>query len=219
MAPGTTKAEFRTAPIYRVLAEHQRSAGDWDYRPVLAELHTWAERFTIEFKLQIPQVVLAVDRTRVRQCLGHYRPGHNGLGLRCEIVLSDSHVRDCGTPDKWHAVLGTLLHEQLHCWQEFFGTRGSRNYHNKEFRQKAAGLGLLVDGRGVTQYQPGSLFFRLLEQHGVAIPSLPSPVLYKRRSASVKLHLWTCGCTKVRVGKSHFNAKCLDCGRHFELVE
>jgi len=211
--------DFHSAPIYDALAAHQRSAEEWEYRSVLEELHAWAERFTVEFKLQIPRVVLAVDRTRKRRCLGHYRPGHNGFGLRCEIVLSDSHIRECNGPNRWYEVLGTLLHEELHCWQEFFGKSGRRNYHNKEFRNRAAELGLIVDERGVTQFDPGSPFFDLLERHGIQVPTLPEPAMYRRRPTQNKLHLWTCGCTKVRVGRRHFNAKCLDCGNNFGFVE
>jgi hypothetical protein len=212
-------AALHPSAVYHSLSEHQRAAADWRHQPTMKELHIWAERFATEFKLQLPAMTLAVDRTRSRRCLGHYRPGYNGLGLRCEIVISESHLERAVQESAWWRVLGTLLHEELHCWQEFHGKSGRRNYHNVQFRRKATELGLIVDERGVTRYDPGSPFFALLERHGVQAPALPKPNLHQSRTKPVKLHLWVCGCTKVRVGRAHFNAKCLDCGNQFELVE
>ena len=41
------------------------------------------------------------------------------------------------------AVLETLLHEQIHLWQQNFGEHSvERNYHNKEFVNKCKQLGL-----------------------------------------------------------------------------
>lgn len=216
---GTISPPFlQPSPVYNALADHQRHERSWTFRDVIDELHTWSNRFNLEFKLELPALALAIDRTRRRNCLGHYRPGHNGFGLRCEIFVAESHVLEALETNTWYEVLGTLLHEQLHGWQEFYGRSGRRNYHNKQFRRKAAELGLIVDERGHTEYDPGSPFFDLLERHGIEVPALPTPVLYTPRPAKVKLHLWTCGCTKVRIGRSHFNARCLDCGCRFEQV-
>lgn len=210
---------IQASTVYESLASLQRSDEGWNFQPVIDQLLPWADRFDLEFKLALPAVAIAIDRTRVRHCLGHYRPGHNGFGLRCEIVISDSHVQHSLQENAWWQVLGTLLHELLHCWQEFHGTAGCRNYHNRQLRQKAAELGLIIDERGVTEYDPGSPFFEMLARYGVAVPNLPTPSLYKPRKTQEKLRLWTCGCTKVRIGRSHFQALCLDCHNRFELVK
>jgi hypothetical protein len=207
------------AVVYDVLAAHQRSEADWRYRSVLEDLHRWVHRFNSEFKLEIQTPVLAVDRTRHSRCYGHYRPGHNGMGLRSEITIADWHVLECASSTKWWEVLGTLLHEMLHAWQEFHGTAGLGNYHNREFQKKALSLGLIVDYRGVTSYAPSSPFCDLLLNHGITVPEVPVAPTHQSRRRPVKLHLWMCNCTKVRVGRAHFNAQCRECGQLFRLID
>jgi hypothetical protein len=211
-------ANTHKKPIYDVLAAHQRVETDWRYRECLENLHLWVCRFNVEFKLDIPTPVLAVDRTRKRRCYGHYRPGHNGFGLRTEITIADWHVNECNSSTKWCHVLETLLHELLHAWQEYHGKAGRRNYHNHEFRDKARRLGLIVDSRGVSTYAESGPFRELLLSHGVIVPELPAPAPEPKRKP-VKLHLWMCACTKVRVGRAHFNAQCNDCGFAFRLSD
>ncbi len=49
-------------------------------------------------------------------------------------------------------ILSTLAHEQVHLWQEHFGTRHSRSgYHNREWSRKMESIGLLPSDTG----QPG----------------------------------------------------------------
>ena len=114
-------------------------------------------------------------------------------------------------------MLGTLLHELLHAWQQSHGKPGKHNYHNKEFREKARTFGLVIDHRGYTEYEPQSCFTELLARHGVTIPQLP-PIrtLPRQFHGTSKLKLWTCGCTRVRVAIADFQAVCLKCGNLFE---
>jgi hypothetical protein len=176
------------SPVYRSLEEHQR-AEDWRYRALMAELHRWAEIFDREFTLQVPEVALAIDRLR-RDRLGQFRYGHNGLGLRGHITIACHHL----SSPFWN-VLGTLLHELLHGWQQAHGRPGCRNYHNKQFRVKARQYGLIVDSRGYTEYEPESPFFRLLERYGVVVVELPAPTTLSERRGGSKLKKWSCRCT------------------------
>ena len=137
--------------------------------------------------------------------------GHNGFGLKGEIIINRSHLKG----EFWE-VLGTLLHELLHGWQQAHGKPGRGNYHNKEFRDKAASYGLLIDHRGVTQYVPESRFFELLKRHGIRPPELSQPTVTGRVAGRSKLRKWSCGCTNVRVGVRTFSARCLLCNRVFE---
>ena len=73
-------------------------------------------------------------RRRYRQ----FRCGRNGFGLVDEIALDESHLA-C---DPYAETPDTLLHESLHSWQKRHGRPGWRNYHNRQFRQKALSLGL-----------------------------------------------------------------------------
>ena len=116
--------------IYRELASHQITE-KWHGRELLVFLQEWAERFIVEFNLDVPHVALCVDNLPAHVG-GHFRYGHNGFGLKGEIALNSRYL---GLPP--YEVLGTLLHELLHGWQDAHGTPGKRNYHNRQFRTKA----------------------------------------------------------------------------------
>lgn len=199
-------------PIYRALAEHQQSEA-WQHRRLLIELHRWAEIFNREFALGVPEFSLAIDRLRCTR-LGHFREGHNLFGLKGEIVINRSHL-----DGEFVDVLGTLLHELLHGWQQAHGKPGRGNYHNKEFRGKSACYGLIIDARGLTQYEPNSRFFELLERYGIRPPELPQPTVRERIVGKSKLKRWSCACTNVRVAVRTFSARCLLCDQLFEPAE
>jgi len=204
-----------TEPINEALRSHQEGAKHWDFRNLAADLHIWAERMTVHFRLELGTPALAVEP--LKRAFGHYRIGRNGFGLSDEIAIDRHHARNS---PYWH-VLGTLLHELLHAWQERHGKMPSRlsfNYHNKEFRQKAAGLGLIVDRAGHTQYAAGETpFLLLLREYGVEVPEIPKLEVLSRPEGSSSLMLYECPCgVKVRVGRSRFNARCLDCNGIFD---
>ncbi len=211
----TATVEFKphsSKPIYSVLAEHQRTEQEWELRELLTWLQTWAERFNSAFTLEVPEVSLCVDWLPRRR-LGHFRHGHNGFGLQAEITLNRRHL---DRREPWE-LLGTLLHELLHAWQERHGRPGKNNYHNKQFREQARTLGLVIDTRGHTQYEPDSPFFKLLAEHGVETPAIP-PMEYVVRGSS-KLKKWRCQCQppiNVRVAVAHFHARCLWCQQLFQ---
>jgi hypothetical protein len=200
----------RVSPVYPTLAEHQVTE-DWACREIVARLQEWAERFIVEFKLGIPELVLAVDdlpRTR----LGQFRNGHNGLGLRGEITINRRYV---SKREPWE-LLGTLLHELIHAWQQAHGVMKSRSHHNSEFRQKARELGLIVDRRGITGYAAASRFKDVLQTHGVEVPAGEVTPRDRRVPGTSKLVKWTCGCgINVRVGVADFQALCLKCNTKF----
>src|SRR5581483_10825801 len=122
--------------------------------------------------------------------LGHFRYGHNGFALKGEIIINDRHLNN---RQGWE-TLGTLLHELIHAWQQAHGKPGRGNYHNQQFREKAARYGLIVDHRGYTDYEPDSPFTRLLAEHGVNVPPLEKPTAQPGRSACTsRLKKWSCG--------------------------
>jgi hypothetical protein len=127
-------------------------------------------------------------------------------------------------------VLGTLLHELLHAWQEVHGNPSRTDHHNLEFRRKAAELGLLIDRQGVTDYLLDSPFMDFLRGHGIATPTEADEEqdaargigrvrsvggTVPRLAGKSKLIKWSCGCTNVRCAKADFQALCLKCGQRF----
>ncbi len=198
--------------IYPLLAQHQRHEA-WRGQHTIALLQDWAERFNAEFKLDVPSVVLCIDRLAINR-LGHFRMGHNGFGLRGEIAINDRYL---GSREPWQ-MLGTLLHELLHAWQQEHGSPSSRNHHNREFRDKALELGLIIDARGVTGYAADSPFKDVLRQAGVHVPSDDIQPATRHEKGRSKLAKWSCRCTppvNVRVAVADFKAKCLKCESQF----
>ena len=202
--------------INDILARHQQAEA-WQYRDLAAALHVWAERFAVQFKLDIPKVILRLARLN-RQCYGHFAPFHNDFGLAREIAINLHYVGEEKRP--FWQVLRTLLHEQIHLWQHLHGEPGSGgrwHYHNAEFRRKAEVCGIIVNPRGVTEGEvPDGPFVRLLAEHGVHVPEIPLPAR-GREAGTSKLKKWSCGCTNVRVAVARFRARCLNCGREFAL--
>ena len=196
-------------PINDHLKDHALHA-EWQYRDFLRVLHTWADTLIQEFNLGLQLPAIQVERIGIRR-LGTYRYGRNGLGLQHEITLNAIHL------DRPLAgVLTTLFHELLHEWQALFGKPGLTKYHNREFRQKAAFYGLIIDTRGYTVVEAGR-FTTLLGKHGVESKSLPSP----KEARTPKLHgrskmqKYRCGCTTVRCAVD-LNARCNKCDLDFE---
>jgi hypothetical protein len=201
-------------PINLILRQHQEALGDWDVSVDIRELHRWAEEMIFEFKLEIPTPCLTVEALRGR--FGHFRHGRNGFGLRDEIAIDRSHLKNS---PRWR-VLGTLLHELLHSWQEHHGKPGKANYHNVPFREKARVLGLVINEQGRTDFNlsPVAPFIAFLGRRQVQVPPVQpvAPAVSARPGSKLKLYECPCG-VKVRVGRSRFNAKCLDCGGLFVL--
>ncbi len=204
--------EHKVDRVYEVVAEHQRRA-DWHGQPMIELLQTWADRFVAEFNLDIPEVVIGIDPLPCTR-YGQFRMGHNGLGLRGEITLNARYLD--GKRPLWE-ILGTLLHELLHGWQQAHGTPSKKNHHNRELREKAAQLGLLIGPTGLTGYATGGPFKALLWQFGVEAPATESPIPERRPRGQSKLKKWTCKCpVNVRCAVE-MQAQCLVCGERFAL--
>lgn len=207
-------ANIQSPEVYHTLAKHQRDE-TWNGRELIAELQAWADRFIGEFKLDIPEVVLCLDQLS-RNRYGQFRYGHNGFGLKGEIAIN---TRYLGKRPMWE-ILGTLLHELVHGWQQAHGTPGKRNHHNTEFREKAEELGLNVDRRGMTNYAAWSPFKELLRRFKVEVPDDEYVSSVKRQPGESKLKKWSCGCpVNVRVAIREFRAVCLNCGQEFRPSE
>ena len=206
-------------PINAALVQHQVSLeAGWNLSTRIAELHTWAERMVLEFKLEIGRPALRVERLR-RATLGHYCPGRNSFGLLDEIAIDHAHL----AAGPWWQVLGTLAHELLHSWQTRHGKSGKGNYHNRQFRRRALDYGLVINSRGHTQFlSPPTAFFDLLKRHGVDVAAEEVPKLNLtaplKNGPGSKLKLWVCACpVRVRVAIPEFRARCVVCNTLFEL--
>ena len=145
------------------------------------------------FAGQLPQVIL--NFSRHSGALGFFAPrrwlGATPDTTAHEISLNPEYLRT-RTPAE---VAGTLVHEMVHLWQSEFGSPSRNGYHNAEWAQKMAQVGLIASdtaapggkmtGQRMSHYiAPGGVFvasFGRLNgkqfpwQH-IAKPSAPATV-------------------------------------------
>ncbi len=202
---------------HAAITRNQLENQDWRYSKAIRELHRWHDIFRQAFQLGLPEVAIAIGHTR-RNCHGYFRPGHNGFGFKREILINEGPMLARIEEGCFWQVIGTMLHELLHAWQDVNGRSGLNNYHNREFREKAASCGLIIDSRGWTQYAKDGRFLELLKIHGVANVANAESVIVEPAPAPTKLKKWVCGCVPqyaVRVAIADFEAACLRCRRQF----
>lgn len=118
----------------------------WQYQEMATQLYGWTDRFRDRFldpiarvdrQGRLPGPVIGFEPLGVRT-LAYYRLGRNALGLEDEIILNSQYL-----DRPLYTILETVLHEDLHLWQQRFGDYPiRRNYHNAEFVAKAESLGL-----------------------------------------------------------------------------
>jgi hypothetical protein len=80
--------------------------------------------------------------TRNANSIGGYftaKKWHNEIGEEIhEIAINANSMRDDIVE-----LMGTLIHEMVHLWQQDHGTPGRGGYHNKEWAAKAKEIGLI----------------------------------------------------------------------------
>lgn len=199
----------RTPNIYALLAEHQKQE-DWEFRDHAAFLLSWARRYNLEFKLQLTELALRLDALAIH-IYSLFHAGHNQFGLRGEITIN---VRHFATRARG-LILADLLHEVVHAWQHEHGRPADRGRHNREYRRKAAEVGLVVTPDGRTGFVPSGPFDQLIGSCGFALPSEVATPPLTRPLGDSKLKKWSCGCTIARVAVADFRALCLKCDREF----
>lgn len=200
--------------VNMAVRKHETSTADWDYHELASELYEWFDIFNDAFfESKLPTCYLQIAETQLSH-LGHYRRGRNGVGAKHEINLNSQHLE--GRP--LYKVLGTLLHEMTHEWEDLFGKAGHRNYHTKAFTTKCAEMGIPCTG-GYRSYTTGytAPYLTLLIQHGVEIdpPSIPvevPPTVPPKGRSTLKL--WMCACTRIRAAVE-VKARCEKCKQLF----
>ena len=222
-----------------VIRQHAEEASDWAYREQAAFLYRWA----VVFKDRLLDPVLLTDRRRMPdpvisfekmnvKVLAAYTLVRNPQGLLCEITFNAAHFEDRQWSFGQWGELETLLHEQVHLWQQNFGehpVRPGRAYHNREFVDKCESLGLYpLLGVGCHIKPADGIFELLMREHGIEREQWQEeegakPLDWwnagKERRGSSTLSKWSCGCQNVRVGTKDFYAVCTKCGNEFIKVE
>jgi len=220
-------------PTIRSNAEN---ASDWEYRDEATYLYDKAVIFKNRFldpvlltdRGRLPDPVISFDDLRNTKTLATYTLHRNPQGLLDEITFNTAQYKNGEWMWGRWAQLETLLHEQVHLWQENFGKskhRPGRVSHDKEFVEKCRSLGLYPTPVTGSHFQVADgVFADLMKEMGIPKPSdVPRetkadwfrPNKPRGRSTLTK---WSCGCQNARIGAKEFDAQCLRCGHRFEIV-
>jgi hypothetical protein len=96
---------------------------------------------------RLPHVMLNLQR-RGRAELGHYHPARfttlDGGAVVGEISVNPRNILDRSPID----VASTVLHELLHCWQQWHGKPPKGHYHNAQFSNIMRACGLQASQTG-----------------------------------------------------------------------
>jgi len=206
--------------------KNAETAKDWEYVDEAAFLYRMATIFKDRFldpilltdRRRLPDPVISFKNLRNMNTLAAYTLERNPQGLLYEITMNSQHYVEENEAEKsvrkWEfgkwAQLETLLHEQVHLWQQNFGddpVRPGRSHHNKEFVEKCEALGLHpMPGVGCHIRLADGPFSLLMHEMGIDPPDLSKqpediPIdwfkwaldsLGKRRKGKSSLHKWTC---------------------------
>jgi len=145
---------FDPKPEIRRNAE---TARDWEFHEEAEYLYGMANLFKDRFldpilltdRGRLPDPVISFDDLRNKKTLAAYTLHRNPQGLLDEITFNTAHYKEEEGKKIWAwgrwAQAETLLHEQVHLWQENFGEhkhKPGRVAHDKEFIEKCESLGL-----------------------------------------------------------------------------
>jgi len=206
--------------------KNAETARDWEFKDEAAYLYRMATLFKDRFldpihltdRNRLPDPVISFSNLRNLNTLAAYTLARNPQGLLYEISMNtqqyegkkvEGETRMVWIFGHW-AQLETLLHEQVHLWQQNFGAepyRSGRSQHNSEFVEKCESLGLHPKpGHGYHTHLADGPFALLMREMGIEPPDLPKTdeepnmdwykwfldFQGKRRKGRSSLHKWTC---------------------------
>jgi hypothetical protein len=206
--------------------KNAEAAKDWEFKDEAAYLYRMASLFKDRFldpihltdRNRLPDPVISFRNLRNLNTLAAYTLARNPQGLLYEISMNTQQYEENGKDGKsnmfwifgrW-AQLETLLHEQVHLWQQNFGKdpfRQGRSHHNSEFVEKCESIGLHPKpGQGYHTCLADGPFALVMKEMGVEPPELPQTdeepnmdwykwfldFQGKRRKGRSSLHKWTC---------------------------
>ena len=209
--------EIITADPKPEIRKHAENAPDWEFREEAKHLYEMATNFKDRFldpilrtdRGRLPEPVISFDRMN-RKTLAAYTLVRNPQGLLDEITFNTAHYEQVDDVLVWKfgrwAQYETLLHEQVHLWQQNFGdkpVKPGRAYHNREFVDKCESLGLHPKlGPGYHIAPADGVFAAYMGELGI---EPPEPVLDVRTAEDTKghwfkenkkgtstLHKWVC---------------------------
>lgn len=251
--PPLTKTGILINPInpQPEVRKNAETARDWEFTEEAVYLYRMASLFKDRFldpilltdRNRLPDPVISFRNLRNLNTLAAYTLARNPQGLLYEISMNTQQYEENGQDEKLNMIwifgrwaqLETLLHEQVHLWQQNFGKdpfRHGRSHHNSEFVEKCESLGLHPKpGQGYHTCLADGPFALLMNELGIEPPELPKTdeepnmdwykwfldFQGKRRKGKSSLHKWTCPeCgLNVRIGiKGNPELRHFPCEQH-----
>lgn len=182
---GVLVEKYDPQPEVRKNAE---AASDWEYKQEAAYLYGKAVLFKDRLldplhhldRDRLPEPVIAFENLRNKNTLAAFRLTRSPEGLQNEIIMNAGHYINQDGKMVWEygrwAQLETLLHEQVHEWQQVFGKDPvslKKIYHNKEFVEKCESVGLHPKlGEGYHLKLADGPFAILMKELGIEPPNL-----------------------------------------------
>ena len=225
-----------------IIQKNAENAADWEYTDEAQYLYRMAVLFKDRFldpvlhtdRGRLPDPVISFEDKRNKKTLASYTLHRNPQGLLDEITFNTAQYEDKEGKKVWSwgrwAQLETLLHEQIHLWQENFQNKytSKRSAHDKVFIAKAESLGLHpLPVIGCHMAVADGVFAQLMGELGIERPTdVPTSTEWTRtggirgdwfRPAQERgrstLKKWECSCgQKVRVGREDWpGAVCNNC--------
>lgn len=211
--------------------KNAENANDWEYHEEATYLYRMAVLFKDRLidplhhldRERLPDPVIAFENLRNYNTLAGFRLTRNPQGMQNEIIMNIEHYTNGEGKKIWEygrwAQLETLLHEQVHEWQQVFGKDPvslKRVYHNKEFVEKCESLGLHpMPGVGCHTKLADGPFAILMKELGIQPPDLSE----KPQDLNIDWYKWLLDFLgRGRKGKSSLaNWVCPECGIHARM--
>jgi hypothetical protein len=213
---------IETADPQPAVRKNAEIARDWEYASEAAYLYDKAILFKNRFldpvlltdRRRLPDPVISFANLRNYNTLATYTLVRNPQGLLYEITFNTEHYLAEEKKRDWEfgrwAQLETLLHEQVHLWQQNFGkdpVKPGKPYHNQEFIEKCESLGLHpMPGVGCHTRLADGPFALYMKELGIEPPELTNKpedinidwfkwlleLAGKKRKGRSSLTKWTC---------------------------
>ncbi len=198
-----------------------------------AELQEAYDYFNRElFGGKLPQAMLAQHRHPKSYGYWAEKRWADGENAKAgELALNPEYLKTRPLPE----TLATLVHEQCHVWQTYFGEAPRSGYHNKQWADKMQATGLMPStteaeggkrtGSKVSHYiiegGPFALACERLLADGFTLTwsCSPEPEAERKETKSGKRTKYVCpACEAAAWGKEDLNLMCGECEERMEAA-
>jgi hypothetical protein len=202
---------------------------DWSLAEQVKRLYDVGDIFNYElFDGVLSTPIITISRLRITT-LGCFIIGRNDFGARNHIKINSKHMSRENIN-----LYRTLLHEMLHQSEyEIHKKKPNRgNYHSSFFQLVARNIGIPVNNKGISlgiirnsPFTQVLLKMNLISEEEWYNNTVEN--ISEREDMNIDTHStprskllkYSCSCTNVRAAVSDFRARCLKCGKEFQLTE